>query len=85
MPNESTARLEAFLELFRRHNVEFIVIGGQAEVLMGSPRVTYDSDLSYRRTAENLKRLAAALRDGPDCQNGVNPCGTNRRWRPWVI
>jgi hypothetical protein len=29
---------------------------------MGSPRVTYDIDLCYRRTKENLQRLAAALR-----------------------
>ena len=28
---------------------------------MGSPRVTYDVDLCYRRTPENLERLAAAL------------------------
>jgi len=30
--------------------VEFMVIGGQAEALMGSARVTYDVDLCYRRT-----------------------------------
>jgi predicted nucleotidyltransferase len=41
--------------------VEFIVIGGQAEALMGSARVTYDVDLCYRRTQPNLERLAAAL------------------------
>jgi hypothetical protein len=28
---------------------------------MGSPRVTYDVDLCYRRTPDNLERLAAAL------------------------
>jgi len=44
------------------HAVEFIVIGGQAETLMGSPRVTYDVDLCYLRTPENLVRLAAALK-----------------------
>lgn len=44
-----------------RHEVEYIVIGGQAETLMGSPRVTYDVDLCYSRVAENLTRLAAAL------------------------
>jgi len=43
------------------HGVEFIVVGGQAEALMGSPRVTYDVDLCYRRTPENLERLATAL------------------------
>ena len=34
--------------------------GPQAEALMGSPRVTYDVDLCYRRTPENLERLARA-------------------------
>ena len=49
--------------LLQRHGVEFILIGGQAEALHGSPRVTYDIDLCYRRTSENLERLAAALRE----------------------
>jgi hypothetical protein len=45
-----------------RHGVEFIVVGGQAEALMGSARVTYDVDFCYRRTGDNLERLATALR-----------------------
>lgn len=47
--------------MLAEHDVEFIVVGGQAEALMGSPRVTYDVDLCYRRTSDNLERLAAAL------------------------
>jgi len=54
--------LELLAEVLLAHGVEFIVVGGQAEVLMGSPRVTYDVDLCYKRTAENLERLAMALR-----------------------
>ena len=46
-----------------RYGVEFIVIGGQAETLMGSSRITFDVDLCYRRTAENLNRLAEALKE----------------------
>jgi predicted nucleotidyltransferase len=53
--------LERFCALLADHGVEFIVVGGQAEALMGSARVTYDVDLCYRRTPENLDRLAAAL------------------------
>jgi len=53
--------LERFCALLAAHNVEFIVIGGQAEALMGSARVTYDVDFCYRRTADNLERLATAL------------------------
>src|SRR2546426_2222366 len=43
------------------HGVEFIIVGGQAEALMGGARVTYDVDLCYRRTPDNLERLATAL------------------------
>jgi predicted nucleotidyltransferase len=55
------SRLERFCAVLAEHGVEFIVVGGQAEALMGSARVTYDVDLCYRRTADNLERLAAAL------------------------
>jgi len=53
--------LERFCALIAEHGVEFIIVGGQAEALMGSPRVTYDVDLCYRRTTDNLERLASAL------------------------
>jgi predicted nucleotidyltransferase len=53
--------LERFCGVLAAHGVEFIVVGGQAEALMGSARVTYDVDLCYRRTSENLERLATAL------------------------
>jgi predicted nucleotidyltransferase len=70
--NRST-RLESICKLLARHGVEFLVIGGQAEYLFGSPRVTYDVDLCYRRTAENLKRLAAALRELTITLRGAPP------------
>ena len=54
--------LETIAEVLLRHGVEFIVVGGQAELLMGSPRVTYDINLCSRRSKDNLRRLAAALR-----------------------
>lgn len=50
-------------EHLRRHGVDFIVIGGQAAALFGSPHPTYDVDLCYRRDAGNLERLAEALRE----------------------
>lgn len=55
------SQFEQIVEVLHRHHVEFIVIGGQAETLYGSPRVTYDTDLCYRRTPQNLDHLAAAL------------------------
>ena len=48
-------------EHLQRHGVEFLVIGGQAAALLGSPHPTYDVDLCYKRDPGNLQRLAAAL------------------------
>ncbi len=72
---ESTGkpRLVAIAELLARHGVEFIVIGGQAAVLYGSPLATFDVDLCYRRTAENLERLAAALQELHPTLRGAPP------------
>ncbi|TWT41722.1 hypothetical protein RAS1_28430 [Phycisphaerae bacterium RAS1] len=59
-------RFEKIAKLLTARKVEFIVIGGQAEALLGSARVTYDTDLCYRRTNENLERVATALKElGP--------------------
>lgn len=71
--SEGKSRLRRFVELFARHKVEFIVIGGQAENLFGSPRVTYDFDFCYRRTAENLERLADAIRTLSPTLRGAPP------------
>ncbi len=54
---------DAIVETLRRHGVEFMVIGGQAAVLHGGAIATFDTDLCYRRTGENLRRLAGALRE----------------------
>jgi hypothetical protein len=53
--------IEIIFELFVSHGVEFILIRGRAEALYGSTRRTYDTDVCYRRTAENLRRLAELL------------------------
>jgi predicted nucleotidyltransferase len=63
MPDESVHPLHRVAEVLLRHGVEFVVVGGQAEALMGSPRVTYDTDLCYRRTEANIQRLASALQE----------------------
>ena len=66
-------RLLAIAEHLRRHGVEFMVIGGQAANLLGSPQVTFDVDLCYRRTAGNLRRLADALRELHPTLRGAPP------------
>lgn len=65
--------LEKIAAILMRHGVEFLIVGGQAEILMGSPRVTYDTDLCYRRDQENLERLARALTEINPSLRGAPP------------
>src|SRR5260221_1278592 len=46
-----------------RHDVEFVIIGGVAAIVLGSPLITYDFDICYRRSRQNAVRLADALRE----------------------
>ena len=53
-----------FAELLRvlsAAGVEYIVAGGVAAAAHGSPRSTQDLGIVYRRTRENLEKLAAVL------------------------
>jgi hypothetical protein len=43
--------------------VRFVLIGGYAAALRGSPMMTGDVDICYTRDPENLERLSGALRD----------------------
>lgn len=56
-------QLRDLLEVFDRHAVDFIVIGGVAGIIHGSAYPTYDLDVLYARDERNLERMAAALRD----------------------
>jgi hypothetical protein len=51
------------LQVLLRHDVRFVVIGGVAARLWGSPTMTNDVDICYDRDPANLERLAAALVD----------------------
>ena len=51
------------LDLLERRGVEYVLIGGLAGVLHGSPAVTFDTDVCAARDRDNLERLAAALRE----------------------
>lgn len=41
--------------------VEFVIVGGLAATVHGSARLTQDVDVVYRRSDENIGRLATAL------------------------
>ena len=46
-----------------RHGVRYVVIGGLAAILHGSPQLTFDADICPAPDKDNLERLAAALRE----------------------
>jgi hypothetical protein len=54
-------QLPPLLEVFDRHAVDVIVIGGIAGIVHGSAYPTYDVDFLYARDGRNLDRMAAAL------------------------
>ncbi|MFY9614344.1 MAG: hypothetical protein WAT58_03000 [Candidatus Dormiibacterota bacterium] len=49
------------LGVLNAHKVDFVVIGGFAAALWGSPSVTVDVDVCYSREEQNLEALAGAL------------------------
>jgi predicted nucleotidyltransferase len=60
-PRPTAPKLREILDVFVRHEVEFVLIGGLAGIAHGSNYPSYDVDLAYERSAENIDRLVAAL------------------------
>ncbi|MGH2693910.1 MAG: DUF6036 family nucleotidyltransferase [Actinomycetota bacterium] len=50
------------LEVLSAHEIDFVLIGGLAARLHGSPTVTDDLDICHSAERDNLERLAEALR-----------------------
>ncbi|PYQ54520.1 MAG: hypothetical protein DMF78_05625 [Acidobacteria bacterium] len=71
--------IEKAFRVLAEGGVEFIVVGGVAARAHGSARLTNDLDVVYRRTAENMARLAAALAPHAPYLRGAPP-GLPFRW-----
>jgi len=56
------SRFAACLIALEQSGAEFILVGGLAAVLQGAPVQTYDVDIVYSRSTENIERLIAVLR-----------------------
>lgn len=52
----------AIFDLLNSQGVKYVVIGGLAARAYSSAYLTEDADICYSRTPENMRRLAAALR-----------------------
>ena len=54
---------EKLIRVLAKHEVRYVLIGALAARLQGFPRVTADADITPAQDAENLERLARALRE----------------------
>ena len=54
---------QELFDVLARHGVDYVLIGGLAATLHGSSALTNDADICPDQSAENLERLAAALRE----------------------
>ena len=52
---------ERILQVLERHGVDYVLIGGAAAVVHGSPHLTQDVDVCPAVERDNLERLAGAL------------------------
>lgn len=70
---------EPLLKILRQGEVEFILVGGFAATIHGSARLTQDLDIVYRRTSDNIQRLADVLKSHSPYLRGA-PSGLPFRW-----
>lgn len=71
-------RLQALVRALHDAGIEFLVVGGLAGTLNGSPVTTFDVDVLHRRTQENVDRLMKVLEE-LDAVYRIQP---ERRLRP---
>ena len=79
----TATQIEAILTLLARSGVEFVVVGGVAGLAHGSARITYDIDVCYRRTPENIARVCETLEPLHPVLRGA-PSGLPFRLDPWT-
>ena len=60
--NSMSPILDDIVSRFAKHQVEFVIVGGVSAVLQGAAVNTFDLDICYRRTPENIAKLVAALK-----------------------
>jgi hypothetical protein len=54
-------KLQEIITLLAAHKVDYVLVGGQAMTAQGSANVTFDVDICYSRTPQNIAALSAAL------------------------
>ncbi|MDP3774087.1 MAG: hypothetical protein Q8Q85_07430 [Gemmatimonadales bacterium] len=68
-----TMRLPEILAGLNAATIRYVVVGGLAANVHGSPRITADVDICYEPTPENRERLAGVLAGWNAYLRGVEP------------
>jgi hypothetical protein len=55
--------IQELVRLLHAHRVRYLLVGGEAVIHHGYPRLTGDVDFFYDRSAANVRRLYAALEE----------------------
>lgn len=55
--------IREFIRLLDRHDVRYLIVGGEAVIFYGHARLTGDVDFYYDRQEGNARRLYAALHE----------------------
>jgi predicted nucleotidyltransferase len=64
---------KALLRLLTENEVEFIIVGGAAATAHGSARLTFDLDVVYKRSNENIARIVNVLKPIQPYLRGAPP------------
>lgn len=60
---DAQSDFKELLALFNAHKVQYLIVGGYALALHGSPRNTGDIDLFVKASGDNAKRIIQALEE----------------------
>ena len=60
-PSYFTPDVRDFIRLLDKHDVRYLIVGGEAVIFYGHARLTGDVDFFYDSELENARRLYAAL------------------------
>jgi predicted nucleotidyltransferase len=63
----------ALLRILTENQVEFIIVGGAAATAHGSARLTFDLDIVYKRSRENIARIVNCLKPIQPYLRGAPP------------
>jgi len=68
-----SADLEQVIPPLVEAAIDFILIGGKAAILLGSARVTFDTDIVYDRSKANLEKISRLLKPLSPYLRGAPP------------